>query len=240
MLREDVHHDGLVRADRPGADLVRIRGLLPRSDDRPFGQAAALEERALDDRAHPLDRERGTVERQCAARSDVGARDGVDAELPGLLRRALRRLDRRDLVLALRAAPLLEPVGEHELEALGSQPLGEAEREPRRDAEAPCVVRGEEPLDHGRGRVRDRMQCGLELARPVGVDVLDGRRARRLAGAALLERVREQHDLAIALNDGLRIGREEPEQVIDVGVPVGVAEEEERRLGVGHRRTLAR
>ena len=56
VLREDVHDDRLARAQRTGPDHVRIRGLLPRRDDRSFRDAAQL-------RAAVTRRSRGDVRR---------------------------------------------------------------------------------------------------------------------------------------------------------------------------------
>src|SRR5207237_350588 len=99
----------------------------------------------------------------------------------------------------LRATTLLEALGHAELDAARTQPVGQCEGEEVRHADALRVMRREEPLDDRRGRVADRVHHRPELARAVRVDVLDRRRAGLFAGPALLERIRQEYELAAAL-----------------------------------------
>src|SRR5581483_30969 len=227
VLREDVHDDRLVRVERARPDHVRIGRLRPRRDDRALRDAAELEQAALDDRAQPLRGEHLAVELERPVLPHARAADRVDAQGPRVLGRALRLLERVDLVRPLRAPALGEVVRDDELDAQRAQTLGHAEREVRRDRDALRAAGLEEARDDVGVELLAPDALSGELLRAERVDVEDARRARLLANAPLLQRARDDDDLAPVLERDDRIGREEAREVIDVGelVPVGVEEE---------------
>jgi len=157
-------------------------------------------------------------------------RDRVDTELPGVLGRALSYLERDQLIVPFGPAARFEVFqpGHGDLDTLRAQQVSEREREELGHPHLAGAVRSEESLDERCRRIGDRAHRRAELARAIGVDVLDRRRPRLLSGPTLLERVREQDELALSLENDERIRREEPGGVIDVREPVRVSEEEKR------------
>src|SRR5438309_742527 len=92
--------------------------------------------------------------------------------MPGLLGRALGRLEGRDLIIALRATALLEAIHDAQLDAARAQPVGERKGEELRHADALRLVRGEEAPDDRRRRVADGVHRRPELAGAVRIHVL--------------------------------------------------------------------
>src|SRR5262249_25421155 len=100
----DVHHDRFARVQRSVPGLMWIRSLWPwRTDRRLRRVAAAREQRGFDDRAQLLRGEDLAVETKHRVGADRRTAQRIHAFLPRFLRRALGRLEARDLVLTLDA-----------------------------------------------------------------------------------------------------------------------------------------
>ena len=122
VARPDVDHDRLARPDLAGAAVVPDRGLRAVRDDEVVARAAVVDERLRDRRLQALRGERRAV------RLPVAEEVGRDAH--PRLGSPLCAAHSGELALVLDAPPLRKelPVG-LELDALGTQPVGEADGE---------------------------------------------------------------------------------------------------------------
>ncbi len=201
--------------------------------DRAIGRVSALEERGLDDRTKPLGREHGTVQLEGAIGARFRAADGVDALTPRILGRALRRLDRLDLVRPLAAPALAEIISDDKLDPHLTQAIRLGEWKIRRDRDALHAARIQEALHDRRPELAPGDASTRKLLRAVLVHVHDRRRSGFLACAAFFERARDDDELLDVLERDDRIRREESGHVIDVRELVTVRVKEERHAARG-------
>ena len=147
---------------------------------------------------------------------------------PGVLGRALCRLERRDLVRALRAAALAERAVDDELDTETAQPLGHPEREVRadRDAAQPHAIRGSRLMISASSSSRVCPSSTISFAPKCRMLKTSRARDSLRARPSSSEFATMTTSPSCFEHDD-RIGREEARHVIDVRelVPVGVEEE---------------